>query len=145
MFEFIDKKRAIASYYQNHLKRVEGVRVMEEAPWAYSSFWLVPILIDREKFGLSSRELCDFLRRQSIESRPFFCPLHKLHPFQGYASDPIDIADRVYEQGLLLPSSLSLTETDLNEVVKRIGDVRFGGHFFPRGEKTICQPYMRRI
>ncbi len=145
VFEFIDKKRAIASYYQNHLKRVEGVRVMEEAPWAYSSFWLVPILIDREKFGLSSRELCDFLSRQSIESRPFFCPLHKLHPFQGYASDPIDIADRVYEQGLLLPSSVSLTETDLNEVVKGIGDVRFRGHFFPRGEKITWQPYMRRI
>jgi len=120
VYEFIETKRAIASYYQNHLKGVQGIKVVEEAPWAYSSFWLVPILIDTETFGLSSRELCHFLGKQSIESRPFFCPLHRLHPFRGFASDHIEIADRVYEQGLLLPSSLSLTEADLNEVVNRI-------------------------
>jgi len=145
VYEFIEKKRAIASYYQNHLKGVHGIRIAQEAPWAYSSFWLVPILIDMEKFGMSSRELCHFLSKQSIESRPFFCPLHKLHPFQGFASDHMEIADRVYEQGLLLPSSLSLTEADLNEVVNRILQVRSRNHSFPRGEKTVCQPYMRRI
>jgi dTDP-4-amino-4,6-dideoxygalactose transaminase len=143
--EFIEKKKAIASYYQKHLKGMHGIRVAQEAPWADSSFWLVPSLVDTEKFGMSSRDLCHFLSKQSIESRPFFCPLHRLYPFREFASGPVEIADRVYEQGLLLPSSLSLTESDLSEVVDRILQVKLKDHYFPEGERTIWQPYMKRI
>ncbi len=45
--EYVAVKRRIAGFYSDRLGGVPGIRLMAEAPWAASTFWLYTVLVDR--------------------------------------------------------------------------------------------------
>ena len=124
--EYIKIKRAIAGCYTRALVEVKGITPPIKAAWAESAFWLYTILVNEKNYGKSSRELLKELRNAGIESRPFWHPLHLLKPFKDCYAHKIEIANRLYNEGLSLPSSVGIKQEDQERVIHVIKKNRLG-------------------
>lgn len=117
---FVEKKRQIALRYREGLQKITGIKLPEAAPWASPTFWLYTVQIDREQYGLSSRELMAKLEEEGIQSRPLWHPLHTLAPFSKCTSDRVRVADQIYESAISLPSSVGLSVVDQERVIQSL-------------------------
>jgi len=116
--EFVSTKRRIASTYSKVLDGVPGITPMSEATWANSTFWLYTVLVDREKFGIDSRTLLRKLERCNIQTRPLWQPTHRSKAFVDCGSFDCPVADRLNAEALSLPSSVGITEDDIQYVLE---------------------------
>jgi len=120
---FLSRRRKIAETYSSLLKTVQGIVVHPEMPWARNAYWLYSILIDREKYGVSRDELMLKMARKGVETRPFFYPIHDMPPYRKYARQRhFYVAERLSSSGMNLPSSVKLTEEQIQQVAKLIRD-----------------------
>jgi len=122
--EFISTKRLIAGRYGEALDDIPGITCMPIAPWASSSFWLYTVLIDKEKFGIGSRGLMRHLDKLGIQTRPLWQPLHMSPAHCKSYVHSSNIADRVTEDALSLPSSVGLKGEDQERVIGSL--IEFG-------------------
>lgn len=114
----IQRKRAIAARYTRALHGLRGVRVMQQADWAESIFWLFTILIDAGEFGCHSRRLLHRLREAHIEARPFWQPMHLSPVYRSLVPPGVTFAtaSRLYQQALSLPCSAQITNAEIDRV-----------------------------
>lgn len=115
--EFIERKRRVAQLYNHYLGGIPGLTLPPQADWAASVFWMYSLLVG-DDFPLTRDELQIELRKHSIDSRPFFFPIHSLPPYASMESFPI--AERLSRQGINLPSSITLSEIDIRRVAEVI-------------------------
>lgn len=120
--EYIAIKNQIRKRYEEGLRNVEGIALPANASWARSICWLYTILIDGRRYGRSSRELMRRLKKEGIDTRPFWHPLHSLKIFKKCYAHKIRIADQLYWQGLSLPSSVGLAAHEQRRVIQVIRD-----------------------
>jgi perosamine synthetase len=118
--DYIGVKRRIASTYERALGSVPGLRMMREAPWANSAYWLYTILVDEKQFGISSRHLLRALERESIQTRPLWQPMHQSPAHKGARSFHCDVADTLRAQALSLPCSVGLSEDAQRRVIEAV-------------------------
>lgn len=119
----VDARRRNCSYYQNSLSDLPGVAFMPEAGFGRCTRWLTCITIDpliartdREKVRLA-------LAAENIEARPVWKPMHQQPLLARYPMYGGAVADRLFRDGLCLPSGSNLTESDLARVSKVIREV----------------------
>lgn len=117
-------KRRIARTYADALAGVAGVRVMSQAPWATSSFWLYTVRIDPAVYGSDSRAVLAQLAGLGIESRPLWQPLNQSAALAGCQSAGAPVADDVAATALSLPSSVDLTPADQARVIAALQSAR---------------------
>lgn len=118
--DFVTKKRTIAKCYSENLKDIKGISFMKEATWAKSNFWLYTILVNPDEYGIDSRSLLNKLKIANIQTRPLWCPLHNLKPFKDSYAYHIEKANKIYQKGLTLPSSVGLTDSQQERVIEAI-------------------------
>jgi perosamine synthetase len=119
---FIDLKRSIGETYTQAFGQIPGVRMMAEAAWARSIFWLNTVLIDETEYGVDSRTLMKRLDQRGIQARPLWQPLHKSAAHFHAQSAGGSVADRLNRQALSLPSSVGLSAEDLQLVIRAVAD-----------------------
>ncbi|MBE6401595.1 MAG: pyridoxal phosphate-dependent aminotransferase [Verrucomicrobia bacterium] len=117
----VARRREIHALYTKLLAGTPGITV-KQAPGAEfaSNFWLTCILVDPEKFGTDYEALRQKLDAANIETRPLWKPMH-LQPV--YASAPFygnGTSEKIFSQGLCLPSGSSLSDDDIARVVSTI-------------------------
>lgn len=117
----VARRREIHALYTKLLAGTPGITV-KQAPGAEfaSNFWLTCILVDPEKFGADYETLRQKLDAANIETRPLWKPMH-LQPV--YASAPFygnGTSEKIFSQGLCLPSGSSLSDEDIARVVSTI-------------------------
>jgi dTDP-4-amino-4,6-dideoxygalactose transaminase len=102
----ISLRRAMHDFYVDFFKEIEGVTVFSEPTTDYfSNHWLSAIVIDPEKTGGKSREdLRLTLEKVNIETRPLWKPMHLQPVFEKYPYYGGDISERLFQNGLCLPS-----------------------------------------
>lgn len=115
---FVAAKRRIASTYSKAFSGISGIRLMEESRWAFSTYWLYTILVNEAEFGMSNRELLNYLARNNIQARPLWQPLHRSHAHLDSPAYAIEVADTIHASALSLPSSVGLTESDQSKVIE---------------------------
>lgn len=116
----IERKRNIASMYHEHLSAIEWLQLPVEKSWARHVYWMYSVVVGSDA-PLSRDDLQLRLRNAGIDTRTFFCPMNQQPFLQGteYLGDAYcPVADRLWNQGFYLPSSLSLDEA----TIERIGD-----------------------
>lgn len=118
--EFILKKREIAHSYRQGLKDIPGLTLNPEINWCDNSFWLYSILIEEKEFGMDSKQFYRRLNEQNIQSRPFFKPIHTMPMFEQCDRTDLSGAQWLWERGVNLPSSVGLTDQDLDRVIQTI-------------------------
>lgn len=119
--EFIDKKRYINDFYCDNLNDISGITVTREANKAYSNYWLSTILVDEEEFGIDSKTLYKKLREEGIMVRPFFKPIDQM-PMYKDSNFEGKIKHELWKKGICLPSSVGLSDDELDLVVNKIKD-----------------------
>lgn len=109
----IERKRVIRAAYYERLQGCQGVRLPADNGFGEVVPFRTNILVDDPE-GLSK-----FLAERDIASRRFFYPLHKQPAFNGGNSvvrqRPV-YSVRLFETGLMLPSGLDLTESQIEHV-----------------------------
>jgi perosamine synthetase len=122
----ISDKRRVAATYTKLLANVPGLRLPVELEWARNVYWMYAVVVEPE-LGITRDQLMKSLAASGIETRTFFCGMHK-QPFlraqPGFRDIPCPVADRLWERGLYLPSAPTLTEATIHEVVDRILQAR---------------------
>ncbi len=111
--EYVAVKRRIATTYAQAVDGVPGLSTLGEAPWAFSTFWLSTVLAR----DASGRALVERLRSRGIEARPIWQPMHLSPAQRGAVATDCSTAERLYEQGVCLPSSVGLSAPDQERVI----------------------------
>lgn len=128
--DHVEARRRNFEFYKQALSDLPGIAFMPEAPWGRHSRWLTTLTIAPREFGADREMIRLALESHDIEARPVWKPMHRQPVFQGYEIFGGQVADELFERGLCLPSSSSLTSEDLErvvEVIRSAADEASGG------------------
>ncbi|MFC5401553.1 DegT/DnrJ/EryC1/StrS family aminotransferase [Cohnella soli] len=117
----VEARRAIYQRYEEAFAGYPGIAFMPEADYGQATRWLTALTVDPETAGVTARELIEALAERNIEARPVWKPMHLQPLMQGCAYYPHEegesVSDRLFAQGLCLPSGSSMTEKEQNRVI----------------------------
>ncbi|HML66139.1 MAG TPA: aminotransferase class I/II-fold pyridoxal phosphate-dependent enzyme [Dysgonomonas sp.] len=118
----IKQRRTNNEFYRKGLQKVEGISFQTEPSSDYfSNYWLTSILVNPLKTGGKTREdIYDVLNENNIESRPLWKPMHMQPIFSGCPYYGDGTSERLFRDGLCLPSGTSLSFDDIDRVIKAI-------------------------
>ncbi len=120
---YVAAKRKIASRYAGKLRDLPGITLMKNAPWAMSTFWMYTILVNEDKFGMDSRRLMRSLIANKIECRPLWQPIHLSPAHASQETCAMPVAEQLARQGLSLPCSVGLSESDQDRVISALAEI----------------------
>jgi len=113
----IKKKREIFEFYKHELESLEGVEMMPINEWNEPNYWLSCITLD---CGVRPLDLIVALESENIESRPVWKPMHMQPFFAEYDFIGDGVSEKLYENGVCLPSDTKMNEEDMNRIVETI-------------------------
>lgn len=116
----IQARRNIQTYYQRAFSQTPEIYVHREPNEDYfSNYWLSCILIDPKQQDRINREtLREALLQEGIESRPLWKPMQLQPVFADCPFYGDGTSEQLFEQGLCLPSSSSLTNEELSSITQ---------------------------
>jgi len=118
--ERVNTRRRIFAYYAAALQDLPGLSFMPEAPSSRSNRWLTCLTIDPSKAGVDSEAVRRALEAENIEARPVWKPLHLQPVFGGCETVGGAVSERLFTQGLCLPSGSAMTEDDVQRVIRAV-------------------------
>jgi perosamine synthetase len=121
----IDEKRRVARFYTECLRSLPALQLPVELEWAKNVYWMYGIVVKPE-YGITRDQLSNELMDKGIETRTFFCPMNQqpcLQNIPGFRPVPCQVADRLWENGLYLPSAYNLSEQTIQGICKAIESV----------------------
>jgi dTDP-4-amino-4,6-dideoxygalactose transaminase len=118
--ERVAARRRIFERYRDAFANIPGVMPQPEAPWALHTRWLSVFTIDTAETPVTPEDLVRELDRDNIEVRPVWRPMHMQPMFRDARTIRGEVARRLFETGICLPSSSSLTESDQNRVIESV-------------------------
>lgn len=116
----VEARRRNFEFYRAALGDLPGLKFMPEATWGRHSRWLTTLTIDPEEFGVDREFVRLTLESENIEARPVWKPMHRQPIFSQYECVGGQVAEDLFKRGLCLPSSSSLTTSDLERVVSTV-------------------------
>lgn len=118
--EHVARRREIHSLYAEGLKNLDNIIVFDNPSKDYdSNFWLTTILID-PKCGITPDEVRIALNEENIETRLLWRPMHMQPIYKDAPYYGEDVCEKLFEQGLCLPSGSSLTDSDIKRVIEAL-------------------------
>ena len=121
--KYVKKRRKIFKNYYNALSDIDGILFQEEIKNSRSNRWLTVICIDRDKTGFNRTKVMENLKKENIESRPIWKPMHLQPLFKDsiyYKRQDKDISSHLFKNGLCLPSGSTLSSTDQERIISII-------------------------
>lgn len=119
------QKRWMGVAYTARLQNVPGLQLPVEASWAKNVYWMYGVVLD-EQTGLDAIAFARRLRERGVETRPFFLGMHEQPVFRQmglFQNERYPVAERLARQGLYLPSGMTLTETQIDQVCTAVREV----------------------
>ncbi len=116
----VKRRREIYQLYEQELSNIPSITFMPELQGTYSNRWLTALTINVDFAGVSTYELIDYLESENIEARNVWKPMHMQPLFEGYSFYPHlanDVSERLFSNGLCLPSSSSMTIDEQMRVI----------------------------
>ena len=124
--EFVARKRRMGARYTELLTGLPGVQLpLPRTDDAENIYWVYGLVLD-ESTGLDAVEAMKRLGERGVGSRPFFCPMHlqpvlrRMGLFEG---ERYPVAERLYRQGLYVPSGMALTDEQIEQVAATVGEL----------------------
>jgi dTDP-4-amino-4,6-dideoxygalactose transaminase len=113
----VEKKKYIFEYYQRELGEFDGIEFMPVNEWNNPNYWLSSITLNGKVRPI---DVMEALEQENIESRPIWKPMHMQPFFEKYDYVGGDVAEKLFENGVCLPSDTKMTDEDLEKVVNII-------------------------
>lgn len=115
----VQRRREVRNLYRERLKDVPGICVQDDPSWGLSNAWLSVVTFDSFAYTGAAAKIMDLLEANEIESRPTWKPMHQQPVFANSPTVLTGSGDRLFEEGLCLPSGSDVTP----QVVERIADL----------------------
>ena len=121
----VQQRRAMYDYYNECFSQIEGISLLEEpSEHFFSNRWLTTILVNKEKTnGITREEIRLKLEEENIESRPLWKPMHLQPIFSVYPYYGDSLSDKLFEDGLCLPSGSNLNDDNLTRISKALDSI----------------------
>jgi dTDP-4-amino-4,6-dideoxygalactose transaminase len=116
----VQKKRYIYEFYKRELGELEGLEMMPINEWNEPNYWLSCITLSGQVRPL---DIMEALEKEDIESRPIWKPMHMQPFYEGYDFIGEGVSEKIFENGVCLPSDTKMTDEDLNrvcEIIKKL-------------------------
>ena len=115
--ERVDAKRKIFQKYFDELHDLPGVDFMPEPAFGRATRWLTCLTIDPVKANTDRDAVIKALEAENIESRPTWKPMHLQPLYLGYEIIGGEVSERIFKDGLCLPSGTAMTDEDIDRIV----------------------------
>ena len=120
----INRRREIHKIYSDEFAKVDGIEVQQNPSNDFNSnFWLSTILLDCNKIEKSPNEIRESLNQLNIETRLLWRPMHMQPVYESAPYYGGNIAEKLFDRGLCLPSSSCLTDEEVYRVINSIKQV----------------------
>lgn len=118
----VNRRRDIFDMYYDALSEIDGINFQPELPDSKSNRWLTAMTIDSNKINISAAELIKELNVENIEARAVWKPMHlqPLYESFDYVYDETDNAEKLFEEGICLPSGSNMTNEQVKTVIERV-------------------------
>ncbi|GAB2538085.1 DegT/DnrJ/EryC1/StrS family aminotransferase [Gracilibacillus alcaliphilus] len=113
----VEKKRYIFEYYKRELDHLEGIEFMPVNEWDHPNYWLSSIQLTGKVRPI---DIIEVLEKENIESRPVWKPMHMQPFFQGYDFIGLGVSEKLFENGVCLPSDTKMNDENLSRVINLI-------------------------
>jgi len=114
---FMASKRQINSWYRKYLEpafKSGEIKAQKVTANAEHSYWMNAFTIERQNTLSIARKL----KISGIDTRPFFIPMPDLPQFKDSKDYPNSRS--IYQKGIILPSSTTLTEEDIKFISEQL-------------------------
>jgi dTDP-4-amino-4,6-dideoxygalactose transaminase len=112
-----DRVEVRRSNFERYINVGFNIRFQEAPSEYHSNRWLACLLIDPIfNKGLSREEIRLELELKNIEARPLWKPMHQQPVSLNVKSYLNGVSDKLFENGLYLPSGSNLTEKDFERI-----------------------------
>lgn len=118
----VQRRRDIFSRYVSRLSDLEGISFMPEATYGQGTRWLTVMMIDPEKNRSTPEVVRLALEARNIEARPVWKPMHMQPVFSSARAIGGQVASRLYEQGLCLPSGTAMSDDAVDRISQIVRD-----------------------
>jgi pyridoxal phosphate-dependent aminotransferase EpsN len=116
----VARRRAHFAAYSEAFKNLPGLTMQPEALWGKSTHWLTCLTIDPVRSPVSAEAIRLALEKKEIESRPVWKPLHLQPVFAKAEYHGRGVSDRIFEQGLCLPSGSGMLDVERARVIDEV-------------------------
>ena len=104
-------------YFSKHNNAGFKIQFQEEPEGYYSNRWLTCILVDPLfNKGLTRETIRLAMEVENIETRPLWKPMHQQPVFASTKNYINGVSDKLFENGLCLPSGSNLTEEEFERI-----------------------------
>ncbi len=119
--ERVASRQRVFRHYHDVLSSIEGISFMPEASYGMPTRWLTALTVKEDKTGVSRTDIIQKLTENNIEARPVWKPMHLQPLYRKYdyftASDGQNISDRLFAEGLILPSGSNLKPVEQDRII----------------------------
>jgi len=117
--ERVERKREIFNFYQEQLSDIEEISFMPEIKDSYGNRWLSTLVFQKT----DPMQVIEALEKMNIESRPLWKPMHLQPLFKESQAFVDGTSEKLFKQGICLPSPPHSTNEELVPVVEVIREV----------------------
>ena len=103
--------------YRKGLEGLPGISFMPEAPFGRCTRWLTCLTIEPARFGATREDVRIALEAENIEARPVWKPMQLQPVFDGFQFVGRGVSERLFRDGLCLPSGSGLRDDQIDRVV----------------------------
>jgi dTDP-4-amino-4,6-dideoxygalactose transaminase len=117
----VEARRNNFEKYKNYFSKYNNagftIKFQEAPSGYYSNRWLTCVIIDPALNNGLTREIIRLaLEEKNIESRPLWKPMHRQPIFADCKSYLNGVSDKLFEDGLCLPSGSNLTDEEFDRI-----------------------------
>lgn len=119
---FVNKRREIATHYNNAFKDIPQVEIPFQSSNGNSSWHLYIIRLRTESLVADRKEIFEDLQRQNIGVNVHYIPVHLLPFYQqlGYEKGSLVNAENLYKEIITLPLFPAMNERDIEDVISAV-------------------------
>lgn len=110
----VKKKKYIYEFYKRELGGLNGVGMMPVNDWDEPNYWLSCMTLSGE---IRPIDIMKALEKENIEARPIWKPMHMQPFFAEYDYVGGDVSEKIFENGVCLPSDTKMSDKDLDRIV----------------------------
>jgi dTDP-4-amino-4,6-dideoxygalactose transaminase len=119
--KYIKKRKMIVQRYKEVLKNINGITIIAEPKDSELSYTYFPVLIDKEKYGISRDDLYNKYKKHNINTRRYFYPLiSHFEPYNKLKSakkENLPVAEKTASEIICLPLYPDLSEADIEKII----------------------------
>ena len=120
---FVIKKRNKGKIYNKGLSKIKIFNIpLEKKKYAKNIYWVYGLVL-KKKSPIKLETLMKKLRKEGVETRNFFWPLHEqpvLKKMGFFKKIKLPVAEHISRNGLYLPSGLSISASQQKYVINKI-------------------------